>query len=329
MKRLQVVDELKALAVVLVILFHAIPGPINYTQGQLGVDIFLVVSGFTLAIGSTELTRWEFIKRRLTRIYPPYWIAFGFFLAFYYFTQHMYWYPWPLFFTFFGLQAFIPAYDNGNVNGSWWFMSLIKLCYATFFGVKNKTKDISLMILVCALIITAFITFYALIGASASAGGSMAFFLPSFFIGIFAGRLYEDRELNIELNWKLVTGLVIFAVIAMLGLGNNILGVRQMGGIGYIALWLGFRSLFQGTGVGSRVLREVASIGVISYELYLFHFPFVTDFPVWIYKMLEINPTALDRIYWEGVGLCVTFLISLGVHALSGRIFKRTKYLPV
>ena len=55
--------------------FHAI-----LKQGQLGVPMFFVISGYCLAaaaIGSLERNEssWQFLKRRVRRIYPTYWCA--------------------------------------------------------------------------------------------------------------------------------------------------------------------------------------------------------------------------------------------------------------
>ena len=330
MKRIQVVDELKGLAISLVILVHSsLP---NYFQGQLGVDIFLFVSGFTLTVGSTYMPTWEFVKRRLARIYPPYWIALAFFLATFYFLIGFlggYWRPFPLIAVFLGVQAFFPSLDSGNVNGSWWFMSLIKLSYGSFLIVRKKTSDLSFMALTCAVIVGSMTALYAIAGHSNSAGGSLAFFLPTFFIGILAGEIYRSGELNIRIDWKMIVAIVIFALIPLLGYGNGVYGVRQAGALMYVALWWILRNFLSRSSIGAKVLGWSAWLGTISYELYLFHFPLMTDPNIWpqVYRIVWgiTSPNKMELIYAEFLGLGVAFLLALGTRWVNDKIFSRQK----
>ena len=70
-------DELKGVAILLVVLYHA--GGVlvwnNYLHGDLGVDIFVILSGLGLAMSSRYGGAREFLTRRLWRIMPAYWIA--------------------------------------------------------------------------------------------------------------------------------------------------------------------------------------------------------------------------------------------------------------
>lgn len=68
------IDGLRALAVILVVLFHAFPYWVK--GGFIGVDIFFVISGFlisTIVFTSLEQDNFsflEFYKRRVIRIFP-------------------------------------------------------------------------------------------------------------------------------------------------------------------------------------------------------------------------------------------------------------------
>jgi peptidoglycan/LPS O-acetylase OafA/YrhL len=71
----QDIDVLRAFAVVAVVLFHAFPqGPIH--GGYLGVDVFFVISGFVITdalrseLGSGQYSVWAFYLRRARRILP-------------------------------------------------------------------------------------------------------------------------------------------------------------------------------------------------------------------------------------------------------------------
>ncbi len=76
------VQHLRAAAAILVVTAHAqdqFPGIRQLfpsTAGLGGVDIFFVISGFvmTYTTGLRHYTGWEFLKRRLARIAPLYWV---------------------------------------------------------------------------------------------------------------------------------------------------------------------------------------------------------------------------------------------------------------
>jgi peptidoglycan/LPS O-acetylase OafA/YrhL len=91
--RLEWVQVLRGLAAVMVVFFHfglwetkifgsniATPGFL-LNGGEAGVDIFFVISGFIMVFITPNELRGrgslEFLYRRFTRIFPPYWIVFG------------------------------------------------------------------------------------------------------------------------------------------------------------------------------------------------------------------------------------------------------------
>lgn len=62
---------LRGLAILLVVLFHMLPQ--YFSQGFLGVDIFLVISGYLLFRaydGESAFKFWEFVRKKVVRIYP-------------------------------------------------------------------------------------------------------------------------------------------------------------------------------------------------------------------------------------------------------------------
>ena len=62
------IDFLKSLAIFFVCLYHFEPS--IFQSGYIGVDIFLVVSGYLSAMSLSKYTPWSFVKGRLRRIYP-------------------------------------------------------------------------------------------------------------------------------------------------------------------------------------------------------------------------------------------------------------------
>src|ERR1700744_1767677 len=68
------IDGLRAVAILLVLVFHAFPGVLP--GGYIGVDIFFVISGFLItgllisAFEQGQFTFSDFYSRRVLRIFP-------------------------------------------------------------------------------------------------------------------------------------------------------------------------------------------------------------------------------------------------------------------
>ena len=79
MQRLRSIQVLRALAACAVIFLHAYPEPHlpvgNAGYGAAGVDLFFVISGFIMANIAHGRTAGQFLRDRLWRIYPLWWIA--------------------------------------------------------------------------------------------------------------------------------------------------------------------------------------------------------------------------------------------------------------
>jgi exopolysaccharide production protein ExoZ len=76
------IQYLRAFAVLLVIFHHARnPKPWlhnalqSYTSGEAGVDIFFLISGFIMFTAARNEHYSDFLKRRVIRIMPMYWLA--------------------------------------------------------------------------------------------------------------------------------------------------------------------------------------------------------------------------------------------------------------
>lgn len=89
------IQALRAVAACMVVIFHACElwgthaggehHPITWPTGAVGVDIFFIISGFVMAVSSINKgdglsSAWNFMKRRIVRIVPLYWIVTSFML---------------------------------------------------------------------------------------------------------------------------------------------------------------------------------------------------------------------------------------------------------
>lgn len=88
MQRIDHLQLLRGLAAIAVVAFHAAGAASVYSQspafsagllgfGYLGVDLFFVISGFVMYVTSKNVSSGEFIRKRLHRIVPLYWVLTG------------------------------------------------------------------------------------------------------------------------------------------------------------------------------------------------------------------------------------------------------------
>jgi peptidoglycan/LPS O-acetylase OafA/YrhL len=84
--RLEVLDCFRGIAALSVVLFHFTTlfyNEYNYTNcsfsmtiGHFGVQLFFILSGFVIFLSIRNIERpWQFIKKRIVRLYPAYWIS--------------------------------------------------------------------------------------------------------------------------------------------------------------------------------------------------------------------------------------------------------------
>jgi peptidoglycan/LPS O-acetylase OafA/YrhL len=78
-QKLRSIQVLRGIAACAVVVLHAYPdahAPIgNARYGAAGVDLFFVISGFIMANVARERTAAQFVRDRLWRIYPLWWVA--------------------------------------------------------------------------------------------------------------------------------------------------------------------------------------------------------------------------------------------------------------
>lgn len=78
MRRLSSIQHLRALAALGVVLYHACQwGHVRFEIGAAGVDLFFVISGFVIGgvITDPQMSPAAFLRRRLWRVAPTYWIV--------------------------------------------------------------------------------------------------------------------------------------------------------------------------------------------------------------------------------------------------------------
>lgn len=133
-------DYLRVLAVVLVTIQHAAAATETsawmtwngINVGQLGVAIFLAISGFLSS--QSRLPPWPWLVQRLRRIYPALWIAmaFGFWLT--WLSGYKKFDAYQVISQMLGLGLF--THPDNLVNTATWFISLLLVCYVGVFVAR-------------------------------------------------------------------------------------------------------------------------------------------------------------------------------------------------
>jgi len=148
-------DYLRIFAMVLVTIQHALSVSNAYEMtsfagislGQVGVGIFCAISGF-LAFRSDSLPPGLWLRKRLTGLFPAYWLAMLFSFAVTWATAAKPFDAAQFVSQMLGIGYFTHGWQLVNIAS--WFISLILLCYTLAFLAKLSTHPRTLLIVFCA-----------------------------------------------------------------------------------------------------------------------------------------------------------------------------------
>ena len=318
------IDELKGLAILLVVLFHCtcmlrLP---NFTRGHAGADIFLMLSGFALAWTLRDEGGGRFLLRRLATVLPRYWAA----LALIVLLNGAILGRWDGV-SDVGLHALaLHAFSAGaffGVNISWWFIGVIVPLYAVVALLRPWLRAGRIDCLIaCGLGLTAAVRLIGLATGSDEIAGHFTGCVPEFFLGLAVGCALRAGGSGLVIatpvaGWA-VLSYGLFAGAVDLSLLNNPDPLFALGwGGGYLALT-------RGGGEGMRRLRRLfASLGTISFEVYLYHQPVLTDYNERLWRWLDhgAKPDGIRLVLGMVAGFALVVGWCLLVRALSRRLF--------
>lgn len=317
--RLPVLDELKGLAIALIVLYHA--GGVliwaNRLHGDVGVDMFVVLSGMGLALGSKFTTPREFLTKRLLRIFPAYWIALTLFLlANTYILQKSYT-TGNIITHYLGIHAWFGEIYALGINDSFWFITLILSLYVLYCRVHAFTTDRLLLVGAIVSTVVALTFFWAnQPGTFAHLGMRM----PGFFIGIVLGRLIREGRLEISSPVAVTTA---FFLLAYIPYTQGIIFAQVVVGLAVMAFYA--QTLRPRLARSSpSVLRVLTFLGDHSLEIFLLHQPLIREY---VYYCLGRfaglpQPTAGPLI----IGMTIAFAFTL---FLSVELKQLLKKLPI
>lgn len=321
--RIPAIDELKGLALILIIFYHAIGilGWTNSLQGQLGVDIFLILSGVTLALGpAAREPLGTFFRRRFLRIFPAYWLALALFLALDYFLRGIVHSAPRVWFHVTGLHAFSREINFWGINDSLWFIALIVPLYVTF-AFARRILDHPADILGLGLLLTVIVCAAYLATGNTGALTHLGVRLPSFFVGLVIGHALTAPQFSLRPTPLLAVGAVSLAYLT-LNHGLNFFGI--FAALAVSTAYLALRSTLPASLLPATT-RPLAWLGLYSYEIYLFHQPLIREYHLytWQHAFAVTAPSSRQLLLGVSVGLVVTTLLAVAVHHAVNFLFPR------
>jgi peptidoglycan/LPS O-acetylase OafA/YrhL len=318
--RLPVLDELKGLAIILVILYHA--GGVlvwnNYLHGDIGVDMFVILSGLGLALGSHYRSAREFMTRRLLRILPPYWIVLtvfalggNIFLQLHYTTAN-------LLLHYLGIHAWFGDAYAVSINDSFWFITLILTLYVLFCAIRPLVEKPAQLLLVGSGISVA-IAFVYFFWNQPAVFGHLGLRIPGFFVGLLLGQLLKSGRLLLPVGTSLAMALFVFVYVPYtqgIVFHPTVAGLAVMGFYSFAVR----PALPQGPRlVTGRVLKF---FGDHSLEIFLIHQPLIRDYNVYLHGRWFniIQPSPLSLTVGMSIGLAVTLIASVELRRLLQKL---------
>jgi exopolysaccharide production protein ExoZ len=320
------IHYLRGLAALLVVFHHSIiqlaPVRDHYAHvefGQAGVDIFFVISGFVIYLsnGKGRLGSGEFLKRRIIRIVPLYWLATLAVVAVAVVA--------PRFFATTTLTAqdvaqsllFVPAYSAAFPSQIWpvlvpgWSLNYEMFFYLVFAVGLLVARERLLLFLVATLGILV-VAGLLLDPHLAPLKSYTDLRLLEFLFGVLLARLYLDMGLKglSGLGILLPAGLLLLAI-------SPALPMLQLGKIPPWALPAAL--IVTGALAMEKLLVSTSSpllqlMGDASYALYLSHlFTLGALRAIWAKAGVPVdNPQW--TLLWFGVALSASVVVGIAVH---------------
>lgn len=318
--RLPQIDELKGLAILLVVLYHA--GGVltwqNLLHGDLGVDMFVILSGVGLALGNAPTGAMDFLRRRFLRILPGYWVVLTAYWVLNSQILQIRATAFELVVHYLGIHALLGDPYAMGINDSFWFVTLILGLYALYAALRAWLADPGRLLLAGSLI---------------SVGVSLAFFfteqsgtfrhlglrLPGFFLGLLAGQLLRAGRLDLPLTSRLALGLFIVSYVPYtLGVMFH---TTVMGALLMLFYVFTVRPALPPT-AARRVGSCLTFFGRYSLEIFLIHQPLIRDY---VYYCLGrffgiVTPTPAQLIGAMAAGFILTVFLSIELQRLLARL---------
>ncbi len=347
--KLKFIDTTRGIAILMVILVHTsqqindidLISSIVAGYGQMGVQLFFIVSAYTLCLSSyrrdkESLPLIKFGIRRYFRIAPAYYLALLIYLLISIIISkfHEGEFNLPDKYTFenvltniFLLHGFYPPANNNIVPGGWSIgteMAFYALFPLLFFIIRFKLKSslrYILFFVIAGILCSQFMIYFLGQFNYNISNNNFIYFniinqLPVFLICM--GYFFLKRQLTFQINWKLNFLFFVFFMILAIYLGYSgvdyyfsfIPLISSLSFVFLIELFQKFDFLNQ---------KILIRIGQVSFSMYLIHFIFAQTITGFLAtRVVFINGTISLLIFY-----LFSVLITFGFSLLSERYIEK------
>jgi len=314
--------ELKGLAIIMIVLSHIgyflvtdtrFLWPLSIMAG-VGVNLFLLLSGFGLTASQMQkdLTIWQFYKKRLLKLFVPFWLVLIVLFGLDFFVLN---HGYSLSYT---LKSFLGIFTHADlyadINSPLWYFTFIIGYYLLFPLVFIKKQPWLTAIILCA-------AGYLLINFAPTSLDYVIHLyrihVIAFPLGIFAAwgvtKLKSPEILEkLSRGWRsfgyYFVMLILFGVFVYAnynsGVGGTPANEQWMSLIAVIAISLVF------------ILKKIEFrlfywVGIYSYEIYLWHWPIMYHYDFLYRFMPSWLATVLYLVFFVGLGWASSKFIEL------------------
>lgn len=360
--KLQFIDCLRGIAIIMVIFNHAdwyLPKMDSFVQtlsdyGQMGVQLFFVVSAFTLCLSMDRRNDANenlktFYIRRYFRIAPLYYVGIPLYLIYYSVVVPLIegdkiavadWYTVPnILANVFFVNDLTPGDANNRVVPGGWSIGTETSFYAIFPFIfllykKYRNNDVALMLIPFLGLVFSFFSIHTLQYLATQVvdydnffyfkqNGRFLYFnllcqLPVFLMGI--SLYFRSKNFRKSNSWDRVSlifaflGFTFIAIFVFSYFTTSISLLPFLPAVSFFFLFLIFKEI---PAFSNRIL---ARIGQLSFSIYLFHFVFAFEGSRYLNHYLQ------DYISTEAIFLInvvFTTIITAGVAVLSEKFIEK------
>jgi peptidoglycan/LPS O-acetylase OafA/YrhL len=313
--RIGALDELKGVAILLVILYHAtgVLGLSYAPHGEIGVDMFVILSGLGIAFGASAAPPGRFLARRFWRIYPAYWLVLTAFLVGNVLLLGRSYTAADVALHYLGIQGWFGDAYALSINDSFWFVTLIVSVYLLYALLRPLAQRPD-RLLFWAFLVSLLIAVYCYRHNELIGFDHISHRMPGFFLGLLAGRLMREGRLDLPLSGALGAALLLLFYIPYT---QNFVFASLWVGVGLLA---GYALLLR-PHLGAGLRGILAFLGARSFEIFLIHQPLIRDYNLWVLGHVVPGPPGRMAVaVGIAAGLAAAILLADRLHALLGRL---------
>ncbi len=313
--RVGALDELKGVAILMIIFFHAggVLGFSSEPHGEIGVDIFVILSGIGLALAPGAPGALRFLRRRFWRIYPAYWIVLSAFLTVDALILDQHFSVGDIALHYLGIHGWFGDRLALSINDSFWFITLLVTLYLLYVVLRRFLGRPD-QLLFWGSLVSLVLAVYHFHAGREMGFDHLSLRIPGYFLGLVVGRLLKEGRLDLPLSGALGAAAVLFFYAPFT---QNFVFYTVGVGAGLMA---GYAFLVRPR-LGPDTRGILAFLGVRSLEIFLIHQPLIREYNLWAQRRLFPGspPTHLALAVGVVVGLAVAIALSDRLHALLAR----------